>query len=134
LKSLLFSLIVLFAACAQKSDRPPATTTTFLISGPEQPQTPGVEVRRFDIQQEAIGRGDDVMLTLQLQVAANPPALAIDWHAPDGWVVAHDVLDVTNGTRTVRAPGSIFAEPGRYRAVLRSGLASLAEDTVSVSG
>lgn len=59
--------------------------------------------------------------------------LAIDWHAPDGWVVSNDVLDAAQTRIEETAPAGELDEPGRYRAVLRSRGESLAEDTVAAT-
>jgi hypothetical protein len=59
--------------------------------------------------------------------------LVIDWHAPDGWVVAHQELDAGQTRIALAAPVAELEQPGRYRVVLRSRLDSLAEDTLSVA-
>ena len=133
MRFLLITMVLLLPACSQKSEAPPAQTTTFLISGPETVRAPQIAVRSFAIEQETVTRGNPVRLTMQLDVPGEVRTVAIDWHAPDGWVVAHQVRDVTEGRLTVDAPEAIFEKPGRYRAVLRSGLRSLAEDSVSVT-
>lgn len=129
---ILFLLVVL-AGCSGDTQQP-AQTTTFLISGPEESAPKGaIDVRRFAATPETVQRGEAVTVTVELAKAAPARTLSIDWHAPDGWVVAHDTID-TRQTRVVeRAPVAAFDEPGRYRAVLRAGLEEFAEDTISVT-
>lgn len=131
---LLISLIVLTAGCSPEAEEP-AQTTTFLISGPEEPAPKeAIEVRRFEVVPESVKRGQALTANVELASAAPSRALAIDWHGPDGWVVAHQVVDAGQTRIAAAAPIDDFEKPGRYRAVLRSGWTSLAEDAFSITG
>jgi hypothetical protein len=125
-------LAAVVAGCSPDAEQP-AQTTTFLISGPgSAPEREEIEVRRFEVTPERVGRGDSVRVHVELGKPAPGRQLAIDWHAPDGWAIAHDVLDASQTRIDETAPALELDEAGSYRAVLRSGLEPLAEDTVVV--
>ncbi|MEO8378216.1 MAG: hypothetical protein ABI779_01005 [Acidobacteriota bacterium] len=126
-------LVAVAAGCSPDAEQP-AQTTTFLISGPEEAAAnEPIEVRRFEVTPETIKHGQAVTVNVELAKPAPSRGLAIDWPAPDGWVLARDVIDAGQTRITKSAPVGDFDEPGRYRAVLRSGLDSVAEDTLSVT-
>lgn len=58
--------------------------------------------------------------------------LSVDWYGPGGWLVAYEIRDAAAASLSIPAPVGRFDEPGRYRAVLRSGRTMLAEDAVVV--
>lgn len=132
MRLLALCLLILVAGCSPEANEPPQTTT-FLISGPETPAKEAIHVRRFEVTPETARRGETVTVNVELATPAAGRRLAIDWHAPDGWVIAHDVIDAEQTRTTEKAPVDEFEDAGRYRAVLRSGLESLAEDSVSVT-
>ena len=126
-------LAVVVAGCSEDPEQP-AQTTTFLISGPDsEPEREAIEVRRFEVTPETVKRGGAVTVHVELAKPAPSRRLAIDWHGPDGWVVSHAVLDAAQTRIEESAPAAELDEPGRYRAVLRSRGAWLAEDTVAVT-
>lgn len=130
MRFVILSLVVALAGC---SDHPgqPAQTGSFVISGPEEAKK-AITVRAFDVTPEAVKPGEPVTVKVELAEAVPSRPLSIDWHAPDGWVVSHDLIDGSQTRIEETAPAGELDEPGRYRAVLRSGDESLAEDTVTV--
>jgi hypothetical protein len=126
-------LLPALTGCSPEGEQP-VQTTTLLISGPEETQVRGpIEVRRFEVTPEVVARGGTVAVNVELAKAIPSRKLAVDWHAPDGWVVAHQELDAGQTRITLAAPVAELEEAGRYRVVLRSGLDSLVEETLSVT-
>lgn len=129
-----FSILVLLsvAACAQEADVPAPTQTTFVISEPEEEMKKPIDVRSFAVLPESLRPGQEAVVTIELATARPSQQLSVNWYGPDGWLVAYDVRDAVELHLSLPAPVHAFDEPGRYRAVLRSGWKTLAEDAVVV--
>lgn len=125
-------LILLLAACAREADVPARTHTTIVISGPEEEVKKPIDVRGFAIHPQSLRPSQQAVVTIELAAARPLRQLSVDWYGPDGWLVAYDVRQAVQPRLSVPAPIDAFDEPGRYRAVLRSGGTALAEGTVVV--
>lgn len=125
-------LAVLVAGCSRRVD-PPPQQTTFVVSGAEVAEKPQIGVRGFEVQPDALRRGQPATVSVALTQPYPSRRVTLDWHGPDGWVVRSVGVDTTKTHVTLAAPAEIFEQAGRYRAVLRSGTKDLAEDSVTVS-
>ncbi|HEX6639998.1 MAG TPA: hypothetical protein VF215_02740 [Thermoanaerobaculia bacterium] len=128
-----FSILILLslAACGPKADVPAATRTTIVFSGPEEVKKT-IDVRSFAVRPESLRRGQSAQVSIELAAPRPSQQLSVNWYGPDGWLVAYDVREAVEPHLSFPAPVQAFDEPGRYRAVLRSGRKTLAEGFVVV--
>lgn len=125
-------ILLSLAACAREADVPAPTGTTIVISGPEEEVKKPIDVRSFAVRPESLRPGQSAVVTIELAVPRPSQQLSVNWYGPDGWLVAYDVRNAVEPRLSLPAPVHAFDEPGRYRAVLRSGRRTLAEDAVVV--
>ena len=131
MRKLSILILLSLAACAREADVPAPTRTTIAISGPEELKKP-IDVRSFAVRPESLHRGQPAVVTVELAAPRPSQKLSVDWYGPDGWLVAYDVREAVAPRLSLPAPVHAFDEPGRYRAVLRSGGKTLAEGAVVV--
>lgn len=124
--------LLALAACAREADVPAPTRTTVVISGPEEEVKKPIDVRSFAVRPESLRPGQPAVVTIELGEPRPLQQLSVNWYGPDGWLVAYDVGEAVKPHLSLPAPVHSFDEPGRYRAVLRSGRKTLAEDAVVV--
>ncbi len=129
-----FSILILLslAACVREADVPASTRTTIVISGPEEEMKKPIDVRSFAIRPESLRPGQSALVTIELATPRPSQQLSVNWYGPDGWLVAYDICQAVEPRMSLPAPVHAFDEPGRYRAVLRSGWKTLAEGAVVV--
>lgn len=125
-------LVLLSAACSREAE-PPATATTIVISEAETERMPRVVVKRFEISPDPARRGRPISATAEIEPTHPARTVSVNWYGPDGWLAGYDVHETTEPRITSRAPVGPSGDPGRYRAVLRAGPISLAEDEVTVT-
>lgn len=129
-----FSILILLslAACSRDAELPARTLTTIVISGPEEEVKKPIDVRSFAVHPESLRQGQPAAAKIELEVPRPSQQLSVDWYGPGGWLVAYEIRDAAAASLGIPAPVGRFDEPGRYRAVLRSGRTMLAEDAVVV--
>lgn len=129
-----FAILTLLslAACAREADVPVPTRTTIVISGPEEKVKNPLDVRSFAVRPESLRRGQPATVTIELAAPRPSQQLSVNWYGPDRWLVAYDVREAVESRLSLPVPVHAFGEPGRYRAVLRSGGKTLAEGGVVV--
>lgn len=129
---LMMVLAALLAACSRDAEPPPVQTTS-LISEPAAPEKPPIRVREFAVTPETLRPSQPATVKVDLHETYPSRRVTVDWHGPDGWLIRYDAVDAAKTESTLAAPAEIFDEPGRYRAVLRSGTTNLAEQWVTVA-
>lgn len=132
MRQLSILILLSLAACAREADVPAPTRTTFVISGPEEEPKKPIDLRSFTVLPESLRPGQEAAVTIELAAPHPSQQLSVNWYGPDGWLVAYDVREAAEARLSLPAPVHAFDEPGRYRAVLRSGRKTLAEGAVVV--
>lgn len=128
----LVMILVLLAGCSHEAEQPSHTTTTILISGPEEEPREPIVARGFAVTPAAVRVGGTATAAAELDAAHPDRTISVDWFGPDGWLIAYSVQVAERPHLTFAAPRDAFREPGRYRAVLRSGRRMLRQVFVSV--
>ena len=127
MRSVSIILLLLAAACSREAD------TAAPARKPDAEVKQPVDVRSFAVVPQTLRHGQPATVKIELEVPRPTQQIAVDWHDPDGRLVAHQVHGTADVHISFPAPVSALDERGRYRAVVRSGLTDLAECPVVVS-
>ena len=127
-------LILLSLATCSPETEIPAQSQTIVFSGPQEEAKKPIDVRSFAVVPGSLRRYQSAVVKIELASPRPSQQLSVDWYGPDGWLVAYDIREAAEARLSLPAPIRAFDEPGRYRAVLRSGETTLAEDAVMVRG
>jgi hypothetical protein len=126
----LVAALMLVPSCSPREAEAPTAQTTVVFAPAETESPREIAVRRFEVTPKSLTSAQQATVHVAVEAGNPPPRLTVDWHGPDGWLAGYQVVDAAAAESTLVTPATLFHDPGRYRAVLRSGTRTLAEDTV----